>query len=221
MSDTTEGIAEGSRAPEEKSAERLKFFTDAVVAIALTLLILPLLESVSSAAERRQLVEEVLQAHSSQIFSFSLSFAVVASFWVVHHRIFEHVGRYTPALMALSFAWMFTIVFLQFPTAMVGALSSDPLLVALYIGLMTLSSLILSAITWLVFRDPNIRSGRPTFEAGSLASSFSNAVTFVVVLLLVPIFPQLSYYALFLLFLRIPLQYFLRLYIVRVQNVQA
>lgn len=217
MSDTTEG----SLAPEEKSAERLKFFTDAVVAIALTLLILPLLESVSSAAERGQSAIEVLQSHSSQIFSFSLSFAVVASFWVVHHRIFEHVSRYTPALMALSFAWMFTIVFLQFPTAMVGALSSDPLLVTLYVGLMTLSSLILSAITWLVFQDPRIRSGHPNFKASSLASSFSNAATFVAVLLVVLIIPQFSYYALFLLFLRIPLQHVLRRYIVRIPGVST
>jgi uncharacterized membrane protein len=214
MSDSAEGLQ------EEKSAERLKFFTDAVVAIALTLLILPLLESVSSAAERHQSAAEVLLSLSSQVFSFSLSFAVVATFWVVHHRIFEHVARYTPTLMALSFAWMFTIVFLQFPTAMVGALPSSPLLLALYVGLMTLSSLILSAITWLVFRDPRIRAGRPTFEAGSLATSFSNAATFVVVVVVVLIAPQLSYYALFLLFLRIPLQRFLRPYTARLQAAQ-
>ena len=34
-----------------RSAERMKFFTDAVVAIAMTLLILPLLENVSEAAK--------------------------------------------------------------------------------------------------------------------------------------------------------------------------
>ena len=202
-------------AQDVKNAERLKFFTDAVVAIALTLLILPLLESVSEAARQHQTTSEVMQEHGSQIFSFALSFAVVASFWIIHHRIFEHVARYTPTLMALSFTWMFTIVFLQFPTAMVGALPPDPLLLALYIGLMTLSSLTLSAMTWLVTRDPQIRGSRPNFEARSLAASFSSSTIFVVILLLVVFVPQVSYYALFLLFLRIPLQRFSRSYFAR------
>ena len=209
MSDSADG------AQDMKNAERLKFFTDAVVAIALTLLILPLLESVSEAARQHQSASEVMQEHGSQIFSFALSFAVVASFWIIHHRIFEHVDRYTPPLMALSFMWMFTIVFLQFPTAMVGALPPDPVLLALYIGLMTLSSLTLSAMTWLVARTPQIRGSRPNFEPQSLAASFSSSVMFSLILLLVILVPQVSYYALFLLFLRIPLQRFSHPYFAR------
>ncbi|MFC4454816.1 TMEM175 family protein [Deinococcus sonorensis] len=206
------------QAQDLKNVERLKFFTDAVVAIALTLLILPLLESVSEAARTQQSATDMLAEHSGQIMTFALSFVVVASFWIVHHRIFEHVSRYTPALMGLSFLWMFTIVLLQFPTAMVGALSPEPILLGLYIGLMALSSLILSAMTWLVSRDARIRSGRPTFEASSLAASFSSSLLFVLVLCLALLIPGLSYYALFLLFLNRPLQRLLQPYFARLQT---
>ena len=71
------------------SAERMKFFTDAVVAIAMTLLILPLLESVSEAAKDGLDTAEFLGDHGGQIFAFVLSFVIIARFWVSHERLFD------------------------------------------------------------------------------------------------------------------------------------
>ena len=65
---------------EEDSAERLKAFTDAVVAIAMTLLILPLMESVTDVGGEGGGVAEWLDDHAGQLFGFALSFVMIATF---------------------------------------------------------------------------------------------------------------------------------------------
>ncbi len=69
------------------SAERMKFFTDAVVAIAMTLLILPLLENVAEAGKAGLDTAEFLRDHGDEAFAFVLSFVIIARFWVSHERL--------------------------------------------------------------------------------------------------------------------------------------
>lgn len=79
----------------------MKFFTDAVVAIATTLLILPLL-GVQKAADDGVSTREFLHDNGDQLFSFALSFAIIANFWVSHERLFNLVGQWTGRLMVLN-----------------------------------------------------------------------------------------------------------------------
>ena len=190
-------------------AERMKFFTDAVVAIALTLLILPLLESVSDAATHHLSTAQVLREHGNQIFSFTLSFVVVASFWNLHHRVFEHVEYVTPPLNTLNFAWMFTIVFLQFSTALVGSQPTDRLLLLLYIGTMTLCSLCMSGMSLLTTRSREMQGSLLTSGSSSLAHSLASSVLFVAALLLALLVPRVNFYALLLLLFTSPLRHLL------------
>jgi uncharacterized membrane protein len=78
------------------------FFTDTVVAIALTLLILPLMESVSEAPEQGDTAVS-FEHHSTQVLSFAMSFLLIAVFWLSHHRLFDPVARATQRLLALDF----------------------------------------------------------------------------------------------------------------------
>lgn len=139
-----------------RSAERMKVFTDAVVAIALTLLILPLLESVSQAAHTGLGTGRFLGEHSDQLFSFAVSFAVIAAFWVQHHTLFLGVERWTGGLLLLNFCWLLTIVWLPVPTAMTGAMHPDALQKVLYLGTMLASSLVALAMYALLERRPTL-----------------------------------------------------------------
>lgn len=131
---------------QSRSVERLKFFSDAVVAIAMTLLVLPLLESVPEAAAEGKVASEWLSENVGQLIGLMVSFIVVAGFWIRHHQIFERVERYTFLLILFSFAWMLSVVFLQVPTALVYALPADRPLIALYIGTMTFGSAMLTGM---------------------------------------------------------------------------
>ena len=92
MTDAEPRATEESNANDElPSAERLKAFTDAVVAIAMTLLILPLMDSVTDADETS--TAAWLAQEWPSLLTFMLSFVLIANFWLTHHRMFARVER--------------------------------------------------------------------------------------------------------------------------------
>ena len=125
-------------------SERFKAFVDAVVAIAMTLLILPLMESVSEAASAKLSTAEFFVDHSGQLLSFGLSFVLIATFWMGHHRQYRDVEWVSGPLLWINVAWMATIVWLPVPTAMIGQMDTDVLQPVVYIG-----TLILTQVTTL------------------------------------------------------------------------
>jgi len=188
------------------SAERLKFFTDAVVAIAMTLLILPLLESVSDAAKEGVDTATFLGDHGDQIFAFVLSFVIIARFWVSHERLFDSVERWTGWLMVLNILWMLTVVVLPVVTAMVGSMDTDRLQTVVYIGTMLVNALLMTGMSLLVLRHPVIWGEGAGPNYSSMAGSLSVAVMLLVALVLALALPTVGYLALLVLFLSNPLQ---------------
>lgn len=188
-----------------RPAERLVAFTDAVVAIAMTLLILPLLESVKDAAARGTDTVGYLQEDAGQLFAFALSFFIIATFWRGHSRLFEHVERHDAALLRLNVGWMFTIVWLPVATAMVGAMETDRVQVALYIGTMLATSLLTLAMWLLVLRRPHLqRPDRALTDRAVLPAGVASAL-FAVALLLGLVVPGAAYWALLVLLLNPPI----------------
>ena len=99
----------------ERDLERLLTFVDAVVAIAITLLVLPLAEIGSQLGTGT--VADLLREHAIDILGFLLSFTVIARLWLAQHQIVRNLVRQSPAVVRLLLAWTLTIVFLPFPTA--------------------------------------------------------------------------------------------------------
>ena len=92
--------------------ERLVNFSDAVIAIAITLLVVQF--SVPAASED---VGEALLDRWPQFLSFILSFFVIGIFWMAHHRIFRYVARMDQGLLWLNLLFLMCIAFLPYPTA--------------------------------------------------------------------------------------------------------
>ena len=107
----------------DRGLDRLVNFSDAVVAIAATLLVLPLVDTASTIGSQH--VGTLLAHNWRQIFSFVLSFAVICRFWVVHHGMYEYVQTYSSRLVWMNCFWLLTIVFLPFPTQLVGSAAHD------------------------------------------------------------------------------------------------
>src|SRR3954452_6915353 len=128
----------------ERGLDRFVTFLDAVVTIAITLLVLPLAE-VLDGSEADGSLGRVLADHAGQFGAFFLVFAVIARLWLVHHRIVEGVGAYDRAFLLVNVLWILTIVVLPFATQVVAAYPPEPLAVLIYIGTITLSSVFLSA----------------------------------------------------------------------------
>ncbi|MFF2495441.1 TMEM175 family protein [Agromyces sp. NPDC058064] len=201
----TAPVPDDGRAPVEASAERLKAFTDAVVAIAMTVLVLPLMESVTDLGGEGGGVAEWFDRHSGQLMSFALSFVLIATFWLTNHRVFAQLERTTPALLWLSIAWMFTIVWLPVPTAMLGSMEEDDAQKLVYVGSLIVTSLVSLALRWYLLRHPRLHGTAPLrLRRGILADAIST-VLFALALLVSITVPAIGYWAMFLLLLVSPL----------------
>ena len=142
-------------AERERDVERLLTFVDAVVAIAITLLVLPLAEVGREVQDGE--VAGLLREHVDDIVGFVLSFGVIARLWLAQHRIVSCLVRQNAVVVHLLLVWTFTIVVLPFPTALIAATSHDTLARVLYIGTMTVSSATLALIARAIDRERTLR----------------------------------------------------------------
>lgn len=127
--------------------ERLVNFTDAVIAIALTLLVLPLVEIPQELTDGGS-VGDLFSRHRDEFGAFVLSFVVIWSLWRSHHHMIEYFKGYDAVLLRLHMLWLFTLVTLPFSTQLLSAETSGQGGVPLYVGTLFLSSLTLIGISW-------------------------------------------------------------------------
>ena len=104
--------------------ERVVFFSDAVFAIVITLLVLPLTAELEIPQDGADLLHEVLGGHGLRMLTFALGFLVVGQFWIAHHRMFDRLQRYDTGLLWLNLLSLLTVSFMPFPTAVLGANST-------------------------------------------------------------------------------------------------
>ncbi len=124
--------------------ERLVFFSDAVMAIAITLLALEvhLPDTITDPAQ----LPAALTDEAPALGAYFISFFVIGTFWVGHHRIFTHIKRYDPGLLWINLLFLSLIAILPFPTAILGRFAGNRLAVQLYAITVLL---IATARTWI------------------------------------------------------------------------
>lgn len=107
-----------SREPTLMSSERTKSYTDAVFAIAATLLVLDLttksIGKIGSDAD----MWAALAAMWPSIFAFTLSFALLSGLWMIHLRQFRDIAYVDGTLLWLNNARLLFIVLVPFSTSL-------------------------------------------------------------------------------------------------------
>ena len=96
--------------------ERLIFFSDAVFAIAITLLVIEIHVPVLGPVGDRAFIEALVHLIPSFV-GFMLSFLVIARFWTGHHSAFNLIARYDASLLRPNIYLLMAIVFMPFATA--------------------------------------------------------------------------------------------------------
>ncbi|HTO21425.1 MAG TPA: TMEM175 family protein [Spirochaetia bacterium] len=108
--------------------QRLEAFTDGVYAIVITLLILDIrIPEVPPAALPQALVSML-----PQVFTYVLSFFVVALYWFSHHRVAQQVKLIDGTFVWLNMVWLLFVTVMPFPTALLGRYPLQPLPTAIY-----------------------------------------------------------------------------------------
>jgi uncharacterized membrane protein len=151
-----------SAAGDERSAglERLVYFSDAVFAIVITLLVLPIAAEAELPDADGGLARQVW-ALWPRVLSFVISFLVIGQFWIVHHRMFELVRRYDQRLLWLNLLVLLTVTFMPFPTALLGAHgdAGDRFPAVFYAASMTVTSASLTGTLIYVLRAGLVHEG--------------------------------------------------------------
>lgn len=94
------------------SLDRIIFFSDAVFAIAITILALEI-----RLPEDTSDLTKVLPQLFPKILAFIFGFLQVAIFWVVHHTMFKKLISYDAGVIWLNFLFLMIIAFLPVPVA--------------------------------------------------------------------------------------------------------
>lgn len=132
--------------PDHKGLERIIFFSDAVFAIAITLLTLEIqLPPQNDSLTNVELLHAILSI-APKYAAFVISFLVIGVIWAGHHRKFRLIQKYDGNLIFINLLLLMTIAFIPFPTSLISVYGNRTSTI-FYALVMILASL-WSAVLW-------------------------------------------------------------------------
>ena len=141
----------------EFQIERVALFSDAVFAIAITLLVIELkIPELAKPITDHHLLEVMAEQLFAKFIGFIVSFLVIAMYWANHHLLFGYLESTNRRLIWANLYFLFTIVLMPFSAAFYSEYWMSPLVtpVAVYTINLTLSGLTLIRL-WNVATNPN------------------------------------------------------------------
>ena len=112
-------VAAKSEDTHALALERIVFFSDAVMAIAITLLAIDLRLPEAPKLKEQGLID-LLWDLAPHYGAFVASFTVIGIYWVAHHRMFRFIVAFDGGLVFLNLVFLFFVVQLPFLAAMLG-----------------------------------------------------------------------------------------------------
>jgi uncharacterized membrane protein len=133
----------------ERDLGRIAAFTDGVMAVAITLLVLNI--EVPDVRAGQSLGDALVDLLPS-LGAYALAFALVGRFWVIHHNLFERLHSFDRTLMTLNLVFLALIVLMPFSAQLYDVYTSRPAAAAVLGGTLGLVALVNGAMTAHVLR---------------------------------------------------------------------
>jgi uncharacterized membrane protein len=93
--------------------DRIAFFSDAVIAIAMTLMILEIkIPELGSHTSIRQIVDKYENQFIFHSIALFVGFSSIGNIWMQHHKLFEHIIKYNERLIRINLYFLFTVMLL-------------------------------------------------------------------------------------------------------------
>ena len=168
--DDAQGIQRGSA-----EFSRVVNFSDAIFAIAMTLLVLQI--EVSGLPEGDGSARDMLEALKDalpEIVSFAVSFYVIGRYWLAHHWFFSRLARLDRRLLSQNLGYLGLVAFLPFPTALIGEYEGNPIAFVVFALSMAAVSFMEVVLARHAYWSGLLQTGAPagTWEAARTASLF-------------------------------------------------
>ena len=138
-----------------RELDRLIFFSDAIFAIVMTLLILEIRapDNVPLDVAATE-VPNLVWALWPKFFSYVLSFLVIGTYWIAHHQTFRYVRSYNRTLLWLNLVFLLSISFIPFPTDLLGEYGELRFSVIFYAASLGMARLLLAVVWWYIVAGP-------------------------------------------------------------------
>ncbi len=171
---------------KEFQIERMILFSDAVFAIAITLMAIEIKVPV---IEHDVTDQALLKALGHLLFKFAgflISFFIIGLYWTVHHRMFSFVENYNGKLLWLNLFFLLSIVLMPFSSGLYGEYSGSIQLIvpyAVYVANICLTGY-LNYRVWKYIGDPKNNLASPALTPDLLSLSIKRALVAPVIFLL-------------------------------------
>ncbi|MBS1893210.1 MAG: DUF1211 domain-containing protein [Actinobacteria bacterium] len=162
-----------NREDHEVEFSRIVAFSDGVFSIAITLLVLELkLPHDVTDGE----LWHALGAQHEQFLAYGISFAVIARFWLVHHRFFSEVKAFDSRLIALNMLYLCFLVLIPFSSQVLGEYGGQLPSVVVYSANLTAVVLVGQWMAWDARHDGLATSDAQTERESVVRSIFISGV---------------------------------------------
>lgn len=178
--------------------ERLTFFSDAVFAIAITLLVIEIeVPHLGVAGDHAYL--EALAELGHSFMGFVLSFLVIGALWAAHHRVFGLLGDYDRQLVMPNLLLLMVIAFMPFATALMSSNSLARVPEAFYSATLMVAGLLQCWLFGKALRPPYLRPDVADEEVIAVrARSWALPITALLSLALAWVIPAFNNFVLLL-----------------------
>ncbi len=130
---------------DSTGVERVNGFSDAVFAVAITLLILTIV--VPEVSDIDRLAQELADLWP-KFMGFVVSFFIIGAFWINHHGMFRFMQRTSPGLLWINLLLLMCIVLLPFSTDLMSEYQDSVLPAVFYDINMAAVALSMSLLWW-------------------------------------------------------------------------
>ncbi len=141
---------------QDFQVERLAFFSDAVFAIAITLLVLEFkVPHVTESSTYAEIWDQIVEL-KFKFLALLLSFFLIASYWIRHHLLFKHIHDYNKTILLCNLLLLLPVIFFPLTTAFFyeaqGNMAVTPLAIQLFLINNIVASTLIYILYWLIVK---------------------------------------------------------------------
>jgi uncharacterized membrane protein len=170
--------------------ERIAAFSDGVIAIIITIMVLEL--RLSDDAATGEVWSSFLAPLAPKLAIYALSFVIVGTLWVNHHQLLAVVSRATPQLMWMNLLLLFFMSLIPLATGFLGEHPQLARAVSFYALIMTLSSAVFGLLRYRLGRMPEHDRGHIQLRRATLVRSITGTLLYAAAVIAAPFSPVMA-----------------------------
>jgi|RhiMethySRZTD1v2_1073278.scaffolds.fasta_scaffold2014672_1 uncharacterized membrane protein len=156
--------------------ERLAAFSDGVIAIIITIMVLEL--KLPEAASHGEVWPSFLEPLAPKLAIYALSFCIVGTMWINHHQLLAAVRRGSPQLMWMNLLLLFFMSLIPLATSFLGEHPLLPRAISFYALILASSSAVFSLLRYHLGRMPEHDRRQMPFRSATLVRSFASTLLY-------------------------------------------